>query len=204
MAATAAASTRLLRIRRLASAINRSSEKGKCGTCTVIAPLSLAPASSVKTPRLRGHSGTLAQALTLTQPSDHAQSVRSRRLINIAAIASVVGLLAGCGGSGKHTSGYLGVIGPVIDSGTHSCGYIAVGKGWHLKATDAEACHSARQLMRAYFSSSTCLKSQRQRGSHCSVQGATCMDVPGKPDKALVWCIDHKALKRVTTATSAS
>jgi hypothetical protein len=137
---------------------------------------------------------------------------------------AVVGLL-GCGGSRRATvnlltgttisanecpsrscaSAHRGLLGPLIDSGTNrSCGYLTVGKGWRIKAVDAESCDSARRLMRAYLVSNTCLKAERHLGSHCSVQGATCLEVPRESDKALVWCVDRKDLKREATATSVS
>jgi hypothetical protein len=125
MAATAPAeiasmrSSRRRRARRFASAISGSSEKGKSGTCSVIAPVSLAPTHPVKD-WLRGHSGTLAQRgerspdssgpMTITALAAYNEHVR--RALATVSLVLCAGLVAGCGGSHAAQMGNLIETGP--------------------------------------------------------------------------------------------
>jgi hypothetical protein len=71
---TPAMSTRRRCMRRFASAISGSSEKGSLGTCNVIALVSLAPpALSIRA--ARGHSGPLAQASLGPEAATSGQAV---------------------------------------------------------------------------------------------------------------------------------
>lgn len=121
-----------------------------------------------------------------------------RAMLGVVLIALTAVVLSGCGGTQSTTqrSGSLGVETLVP---THACGYLAVGKGWRLRASKSEPCGSARQMIRAFFAAHTCSAAQRQSGKSCALHGYDCFELPRAPDTGVVWCVDAK---HDVTATS--
>src|SRR2546423_866640 len=68
------------------------------------------------------------------------------------------------------------------------CGYLAVGKGWYVRATRNVDCVSARRLIRTFFALPRCLSAQRHPGKACTVNGYRCVETYAGDDRALVRC----------------
>src|SRR2546429_4460649 len=71
---------------------------------------------------------------------------------------------------------------------TRPCGYLAVGKGWHVRATRNVTCVLARRLVKTFFALPRCLAAQRHSGKACTVSGYQCTETPMPQDRALVRC----------------
>ena|SRR5437762_5992445 len=98
----------------------------------------------------------------------------------IVTIAFSTGSTAGAGGHSGMSAG----------SGltARPCGYLDVGKGWHVRATRNVNCVSARRLIRTFFALPRCLSAQRHPGKACAVNGYRCVETYAGDDRGLVRC----------------
>jgi hypothetical protein len=71
---------------------------------------------------------------------------------------------------------------------TRPCGYLSVGKGWHVRATRNVTCVFARRLVKTFFALHRCLAAQRHPGKACTVSGYRCTETPMPQDTTLVRC----------------
>jgi hypothetical protein len=72
--------------------------------------------------------------------------------------------------------------------GTRPCGYLSIGKGWHVRATRNVSCVPARKVVRTFFSVSRCLPAQRHPGTACAVADYRCIERAPPDDVGLVRC----------------
>ena len=117
--------------------------------------------------------------------SPRIRTAYAARVFVAVALAPVV--LSGCGGTHRND-----IIGTETIAPAHSCGYLAVGKGWRVSSSPNGSCDSARQLIRAFFSARKCSAAQSQQGTSCSVEGYDCFEVARPPDTGVVSCLDAK------------
>jgi hypothetical protein len=123
--------------------------------------------------------------------------MRAARVAPFVALAGIV--LSGCGATTHSAAPSHDNLGAETLVAAHSCGYLAIGKGWRVRASSSVSCESARHLMRVFFATHKCLAAQRQPGEPCTLAGYACLEVPSQPDNGVVWCSDAR---QDITATS--
>jgi hypothetical protein len=101
--------------------------------------------------------------------------------VSMAVVAIAAVALAAC----AHQSG-KGPEGVTPQLRTRSCGYFAIGKGWHLSATQNVTCRLARMVVRRFFV--RCVAAQRDAGRVCSVTTYRCTETYREPDIGYVRC----------------
>ena len=82
---------------------------------------------------------------------------------------------------------------------TRPCGYLAIGKGWHVHATRNVLCINARKLMTKFFTLPRCAQAQQTPAKPCTINHYLCVESYVASDIGLVRC---KRTARLVTAKS--
>ena len=82
---------------------------------------------------------------------------------------------------------------------TRPCGYLAIGKGWHVHATHNVLCVNARKLITKFFTLPRCAQAQQSPAKPCTINHYRCVESYVANDIGLVRC---KRTARLVTAKS--
>lgn len=125
-----------------------------------------------------------------------------QRVALIALLAVTVVFTVSACGAGVHKTFHqqvLADLGAETVSAPHPCGYLGVGKGWHVHASSGPTCGAARHVVRRFLSQ--CRRAQRKAGTTCGIAGYTCVELARQPDTGIVWCAT--AIRSVTATSNA-